>query len=95
LESVLEQGQTADFWVSPSQFKTYEEMATANTHYNEFNAFKERNIHTFSSTTGPTGGLLFYELGPQRPDIILKDMVRIFHPELLPEHEPFFFRPLK
>jgi len=95
LESVLEQGQMADFWVSPAQFKGYEEMATANTHYNQFKAFKDKNIHTFSATTGPTGGLLFYELGPQRPDIILKDMVGIFHPELLPGHEPFFFRPLK
>ena len=58
-------------------------------------AFKNKNIHTFSATTGPTGGVLFYELGPQRPDLILKDLVRIFHPELLPEYAPFFFKPLK
>ncbi len=95
LETVLERGRTAEFWVSPSQYKDYEEMSSANTHYDEFLAYTNKNVHTFSATTGPTGGLLFYELGPQRPDIILKDMVRIFHPELLPEYEPFFFRPLK
>jgi iron complex transport system substrate-binding protein len=95
LESVLEKGQAAEFWISPSQFKGYEEMSTSNTHYKEFIAFKNQNIHTFSNTTGPTGGLLFYELGPQRPDMILKDLVRIFHPELLPEYTPFFFKPLK
>jgi iron complex transport system substrate-binding protein len=95
LESVLEKGQAAEFWISPSQFKGYGEMSTSNTHYKEFIAFKNQNIHTFSSTTGPTGGLLFYELGPQRPDMILKDLVHIFHPELLPEYTPFFFKPLK
>ncbi len=95
LESVLEKGQTAQFWVSPSQFKAYNEMSEANSHYREFEAFKNKNIFTFSATTGPTGGLLFYELGPQRPDIILKDLVHIFHPELLPEYIPFFFQPLK
>lgn len=95
LETVLEKGQTTDFWVSPSQFKTYAEMLDANTHYSEFKAFKNKHIYTFANTTGPTGGLLFYELGPQRPDIILKDLVHIFHPELLPEHSPFFFQALK
>lgn len=94
-ESVLEKGQAAEFWVSPAQFKDYEEMSVANIHYSEFEAFKNKNIHTFSATTGPTGGLLYYELGPQRPDIILKDLVNIFHPELLPDHVPFFFQPLK
>ena len=38
---------------------------------------------------------LYYELAPQRPDIVLKDLVAIFHPELLPEYEPYFFKPLQ
>ncbi len=95
LETVLEKGQNTEFWVSPSQFKAYTELSEANNHYTQFNAFKSKNIYTFANTAGPTGGLLFYELGPQRPDIILKDLVRIFHPELLPEHTPFFFQALK
>lgn len=95
LEAVLERGQMAEFWVSPSQFKRYEEMSASNLHYQNFDAFKNKKIHTYSATTGPTGGLLFFELGPQRPDIILKDLVYIFHPELLPDHVPFFFQPLK
>jgi iron complex transport system substrate-binding protein len=95
LESVLEKGQKADFWVSPSQFKGYEEMSASNVHYTEFDAFKTKSIHTYSATMGPTGGLLFFELGPQRPDLILQDLVHIFHPEVLPNYEPFFFKPLQ
>ena len=95
LETVLEKGKTAEFWVSPSQFIAYEELSESNSHYEEFDAFKSKNIHTYSATTGPTGGLLFFELGPQRPDLILQDLVHIFHPEVLPDYAPFFFKPLQ
>ncbi|WP_343486011.1 ABC transporter substrate-binding protein [Allomuricauda sp. d1] len=95
LESVLEQGRTADFWISPSQFTSYSEMQEASSHYTEFDAFQNQKVYTFAATKGETGGLLYYELAPQRPDLVLKDLVHIFHPEVLPEHEPYFFTPLQ
>ena len=94
IESVLEKAQNADFWVSPSQFTSYQTMKEANRHYLQFDAFKNRRIYTFAKTTGATGGLLYYELAPQRPDLVLKDLIHILHPELLPKHELFFFKPL-
>ena len=36
--------------------------------------------------TGATGGTIFYELSPARPDLVLKDYIKIFHPELLPDY---------
>ena len=70
-------------------------MESANSHYQQFNAFKNKKIYTFAHTKGITGGLLYYELAPQRPDLVLKDLVHIFHPELLPNHIPYFFTPLQ
>lgn len=95
IEAVLDKATEADLWISPSQFTGYDEMATANDHYLEFKAFRERKLFTFARSKGATGGLLYYELGPSRPDMILKDLIHIFHPELMPEHEPYFFKPLK
>lgn len=95
LESVMEKGKNADFWISPSQFTSYIEMNDASPHYSKFKAFNDQNVYTFAATKGETGGLLYYELAPQRPDIVLKDLVAIFHPELLPEYEPYFFKPLQ
>lgn len=94
LESVLERGQHADFWISPSQFTSYEEMETGNRHYAQFSPFKTRQIYTYANTKGATGGLLYFELAPNRPDLVLKDLIHIFHPELLPEHTTIFFKPL-
>ena len=62
--------------------------------YNQFKAFQDKTIFSFASTTGETGGVLYYELGPNRPDLVLKDMVSILHPELLKDYTPTFFKPL-
>ncbi|WP_273275092.1 ABC transporter substrate-binding protein [Maribacter polysiphoniae] len=94
IESVLAKGIDTDFWISPSQFTSYQEMEDANRHYLKFKAFQNKNVYTFAKTKGATGGLLYFELGPNRPDLILKDLIHIFHPEILPEHELFFFKPL-
>ena len=94
-ESVLEKAQNADFWINTSQFSTYQELDNDNAHYSQFKAYKDKKAYTFSLTKGETGGLLYYELAPSRPDIVLKDLIHILHPELLPNHQPFFFKPLE
>lgn len=95
LETVLSVADDADFWISPSQFTGYLEMQKANSHYLNLKPFMEKRVFTFARTRGATGGLLYYELAPNRPDIVLKDLIHIFHPDLLPEHEPYFFKPLE
>ena len=93
-ESVLDVAQQADYWVAPAQFTSYAEMETASPHYKQFEAFQDKKIYTFANTIGETGGTLYYELAPQRPDLVLKDLIHILHPGLLPDHKPYFFKPL-
>ena len=95
LESVLEQGSDADYWISPSEFTTYEEMREADIHYERFRAFKEKKVYTYAATTGAGSGLLYFELGPNRPDLILKDLIYFLHPGLIPDYEPVFYKPLE
>ena len=94
-ESVLEKTAKADYWIAPAQFTSYKQMQEASPHYQQFDAFKNKKIYTFSSTLGQTGGVLYYELAPQRPDLVLKDLIHILHPELLKEYTPHFFKPLE
>jgi len=94
-ESVFEKAKDADLWLSPSYYSSFEALGKANEHYTKFDAFKNRNIFTFANTTGETGGVLYYELGTARPDLILKDLIKICHPELLKDYIPHFFKPLQ
>ncbi len=94
-ETVLAKAAQADYWVGPAQFTAYEELRNASPHYTRFKAFQEQNIYTFSSEKGETGGVIFYELAPMRPDLVLKDLISIFHPQLLPNYTTTFYKPLE
>jgi iron complex transport system substrate-binding protein len=95
IESVLDKGQFADFWIGPGQFTSKDQMLESNPVYGEFNAFTNDAVYSFTNTVGETGGVLYYELAPNRPDIVLKDIIKILHPEVALAHELFFFTPVK
>ena len=94
-ETVLEKAQNATVWITSGQFSSLKAMADANPHYQKFSAFQQKNVYTFTRKKGEKGGILYYELAPNRPDIVLKDIVKIMHPELLPNYELYFFEKLK
>ena len=94
-EKVYEKGKDANIWITSGQFGTLKEMLDANPHYGQFEAFKKGNVYSFTRKKGKTGGVLYYELAPNRPDMVLKDLVKILHPDLLPGYELFFFEKLK
>ena len=93
-EKVYSVAKNADIWFM-DQYTTLEEIKNANPHYSQFKAFKAKNIYSFSKKKGKTGGVIYYELAPNRPDLVLKDLVKIFHPELLPNYQLYFFEKLK
>lgn len=93
-ETIIDKGLNADIWLSPSNYKSLKALKEANANYARFKAFNDKQVYTFSNTTGETGGILYYELGLTRPDIVLKDIIKICHPNVLPDHELFFFKPL-
>lgn len=94
LESVLEKGQHADYWIGPGQFTSISQMKEAHSVYEEFDAFAAKKVFSFTTKKGATGGVLYYELAPNRPDLVLQDIIKILHPDLLPEHQLHFFAQL-
>lgn len=94
-ESVLDKGKDADYWIAPGYFSSKEQMLKNNKHYAEFRAFKNDAIYTPSTKKGKTGGVLYYELAPTRPDLVLKDIIKITNPELLPDYGLAFFEKMK
>lgn len=94
-ETVLEKAKNAEFWFTSGQFSSLEAMTNANPHYNQFKAFQNKNVYSFIRKKGEKGGVLYYELAPNRPDLVLKDLVKILHPELLKSYELYFFEKLQ
>ncbi|WP_298534812.1 ABC transporter substrate-binding protein [uncultured Algibacter sp.] len=93
-ENVLEKANKAELWLGVGLFENKKQMQDQHKGYTYFDAFKNNNIYSYTNKIGPEGGLLYYELGPLRPDIILKDIINISHPNLLSDYENFFFKRL-
>ncbi|KAA6313828.1 iron complex transport system substrate-binding protein, partial [termite gut metagenome] len=52
-----------------------------------FKAYQRRNVYNTFRRTTPAGGNDYWENGVARPDLLLSDMIKICHPDLLPDYE--------
>jgi iron complex transport system substrate-binding protein len=94
-EVILEKAQQAEFWIAPGDFSSLKQMSDSNPHYQEFESFKNKKVYSYALNKGAKGGILYFEWSPTRPDWVLKDFIKIFHPELVPNHTLFFFQKLE
>jgi iron complex transport system substrate-binding protein len=94
-ESVYEKAHEADLWIGVASFTTLEELSNADQRYTKFKPYQTKQVYTYNARKGAKGGSEFLELGYLRPDIILKDLVKIAHPELLPEYSLYFHKDLQ
>lgn len=93
-ERVFEKAHAADLWIGVASFETLEEIKNADQRYTKFNPWQIKQVYTYNARKGAKGGSEFLELGYLRPDIILNDLVKIAHPELLPDYQLYFHRRL-
>ena len=89
-ETVFDKANKADFWIGVGSFKSLNELSAMDSRYTAFAPFQNHQIYSYNKRLGTKGGSEFLELGYLRPDLILRDLVRIGHPNLLPEHKLFF-----
>ena len=84
----------ADYWrilnSFPGEF-SYEALKAAEPRNELFKAFKERKVIYCNMKQQP-----YYEISPVQPDVLLKDFVAIFHPELVePDYKPKYYKLLR
>ena len=94
-ETVYEYGLKSDYWMVPGSAKTLEEILQRDSRFKDFKSYQDKNIYNIYGRYTEGGGNDYYEPGIVNPHIILKDVVRIFHPELLPDHKLVYYARLK
>ena len=88
-ETVFDRGGNADIWLikyNQPQDKTYSELERDYAPYARFKAFQDRKVYGCNTNHVP-----FYEESPFHPELLLKDLIKIFHPELLPDYGLKYF----
>ncbi len=83
LETVLTKGGKAEFWLNPGDWKNLNQGLKRDLRNAYFYSFQKGNVYNNDAIVSASGGNDFYETGASRPDLILAELIGIFHPELI------------
>ena len=91
-EDVYDRAGDTDFWFLKYDTKaplTYDLLRQEYEPYANFRPWKERRIFACNTITST-----YYEDITLHPDLVLEDLIAIYHPELLPDHVQRYYFPL-
>ncbi|WP_101690655.1 ABC transporter substrate-binding protein [Dysgonomonas massiliensis] len=92
-ETVYSQGSNADYWRIVNSYNgeySYDVLKQTDARYTDFRAYKEKKVIYCNLREKA-----FYENTPVEPEVVLADLIKIFHPSLLPNHTPVYYELLK
>ena len=89
---VLDKAENADIWLVTSYGKelTARDFLDIYVHNDRFAAYKNKGVYFVNSAEAE-----MFEETPFHPDLLLKEYIKLFHPELLPDYELRYYKPLK
>ena len=90
-ETVFERGRDADYWVNIWGYESLADMLSVDERFADFKAFQEGNVYG-NDARRTEAGTEIWETGVAHPDMWLLDLIKIFHPELAPDHELYYYR---
>jgi iron complex transport system substrate-binding protein len=96
LEQVYPSGLRAPFWIGPGEVQSMDELKASDPRLAKFLSVKTGQVYNNNKRLNPRkSGNDYWESGVVYPDKILADLVAILHPEIMPNHEGYFFKKLE
>ncbi|MBL0309464.1 MAG: hypothetical protein IPP77_07270 [Bacteroidetes bacterium] len=94
-EAVYNKAAEADFWINSGFAKSLADIKAADSKNTFFKAWKTNKVFNNNLRNTPAGGFDFWESGTVNPDLILSDLITIFHPDFIPAHQLYYYQQLK
>jgi len=94
-EKVIERANSADIWINTGSSNALKDILAEDSRLGSIRAFKHKSVYNNNALTNSTGGNDFWESGIIHPDVILEDLIKICHPELLPEHSLVYYKKIE
>ncbi|NOZ48397.1 MAG: ABC transporter substrate-binding protein [Chlorobi bacterium] len=91
-EEVFHKAQKADIWINTGAANTKPDILSVDSRIADFPIFTKNEIYNNNAIQNKMGGNDYWESGIVHPDIILKDLIKIFHPELLPNYKTVYYK---
>jgi iron complex transport system substrate-binding protein len=86
LEAQFQRAAKADVWINGGGWNNVAAMLDDEPRYAEFKAYRDRRVWVYERRLTPAGGNDYWTRSITHPDLVLADLVKIFHPELVPDH---------
>ena len=93
-EAVYEVGLKADVWLNPGAAKSKADILAKDPRFKDFESFQTGAIYNNNKRMSPSGGNDFWESGVVHPEIMLADLIKIFHPGIVPDHTLHYYQKL-
>ena len=91
-ESVFDVGADAPVWIANAfMVNKAADLLALDERFGDFAAFQNGSVYNDTGRVNAKGGNDFWETGVTHPQLILQDLVSIFYPDLLPDHELTFY----
>jgi iron complex transport system substrate-binding protein len=94
-EQVLMDFSRADVWVGVTNGQSLAELKRLDERYALFQSFRSGKVYAYTNRTTPEGGNDYWERAVARPDELLSDFIKAFHPELLPDAPWHYLKKLR
>ena len=91
-ETVYAEGINAEFWINPDFAYSIRDVLDKDERLGDFNALQSGKV--FNSINRITRGQAndYWESGIINPHLILADLIAIFHPDVLSDHQLFYYK---
>lgn len=93
-EEVYAKSGGVQYWVNAGSHTSKNEMVKMNPFYGKLDVFNKGKIYTMAGREKQKAND-FFESGVVRADLVLKDYIKIFHPELLPDYQLTYMKELQ
>jgi iron complex transport system substrate-binding protein len=95
LESVLARAAAADYWINLNVgWRSRSDVTRLDPRLAAFGPYQSGELYHHNRRVRPSGANDFWESGAARPDLVLQDLVRILHPDMLPGETLYYYRRL-
>jgi len=95
LEEVFLRAANADFWINCGSVNNTNELLAFDSRYSDLPAVKNQRIYNNNLRAVPGGGNDYWESGVVHPDLVLADLVKIFHPEISGNGDFYYYKKIK
>ncbi len=95
VEAVFRRATEADLWLNPGTAESLNDIAVSDHRMTKLPVFESGGIWNNRNRMTSSGGNDYWEGAVVHPDLLLRDIVSILHPELLPDYTQIYFRRLE